>query len=78
MKPTLIILVVLILITGCVVEKVSCPKEKAYFLGPDGRIVVMEKGFFDKKEGRWITEKEFNLFMENYQKQGGNIAILSN
>jgi len=71
MKRSLIIAIAFILITGCASKKIFCPRERAYFLDPDGQVIVMEKGFFDKKEGHWITEDEFNLIVEKYKKQRG-------
>lgn len=71
MKKLFIVLMFLLVIDGCAASKVFCPRERAYFLGPDGHIMVMEKDFFGEKEGHWITEDEFNLLIEKYKKGRG-------
>jgi len=69
MKVLVIILCFLCL--SCSGKKLSCPSERAYFLALDGQVFVMEKGFFDTKDGRWLTEEEFKQLVEKYKRNKG-------
>ena len=73
MKPKYFIIVslILILIAGCatVPKCPACPPERAYFRGDGGGLVYFEKGWFDKKEGRWLTQEEVDKRFEEYKKE---------
>ena len=65
---TLIVAICLLFI-GCATP---CPSERAFFIGLHGQLVYMEKGWFDKKEGRWLTQKEADIVIEKYRKEFKN------
>jgi len=71
MKRAFIILIISALISGCAIKKTFCPSERAYFLGPEGRVMIMEKGFFDTKKGHWLTEDEYNERVKTWKKRYG-------
>ena len=64
---TLIVAICLLFI-GCTTP---CPSERAFFDSHE-QLVYIEKGWFDKKEGRWLTQKEVDVIIEKYRKEFKN------
>jgi len=46
-----------------------CPSKRAFFIDMYGQLVYIEKGWFDKKEGRWFTQEEADVRIEKYMKE---------
>jgi len=76
MNRIIIILIVFLLslpVFGCVKKNQTtfCPTEDASFLDDFGRVMIMKKGFFNDKEGHWLTEDEFREMIEQYKRKRG-------